>query len=306
MYDVVALGELLIDFVETGEHVFKANPGGAVCNVLAQLQKLGNRTAYIGKVGNDSFGRYLEDTLKELDIDTCCLRKDDKIPTTLAFVHKKEDGDRDFSFYRNPGADIMLNEEEIDYSLIENTRIFHFGSLSLTDEPCRSATIKALEFARAHNKLISYDPNLRKPLWPSLEEAKKWIAFGMNYADILKISDDEICWFTGKEDYDEALASLKKDYPNLEYIFLTLGKDGSRCIHKDEDVSVKGKTVVSIDNTGAGDSFCGAMLHCLLHDDFRKSMKEKLDFANSAAAIVTTKTGALKEMADLNEIGMIE
>ncbi|MBS5420384.1 MAG: carbohydrate kinase, partial [Roseburia sp.] len=211
--DVVALGELLIDFTENGissqgNPLFEANPGGAPCNVLAMLTKLGHKTAFIGKVGNDFFGKQLEQTIMEVGIDASGLQKDDDVHTTLALVHTYPDGDRDFSFYRNPGADMMLTEEEVDYDLIRQSRIFHFGTLSMTDEPVRSATKKALEVAKEAGCLITFDPNLRPPLWNSLDEAKKQMEYGFQYCDMLKISDNEIQFVSGKEDYDEGIRYL--------------------------------------------------------------------------------------------------
>ena len=191
-FDVVALGELLVDFTQNGKSeqgnpLFEANPGGAPCNVLAMLRKLGKKCAFIGKVGKDGFGEMLTNTVIEAGIDTRALKHDTEVHTTLAIVQTLPGGDRDFSFYRKPGADINLTADELDADLIADCKIFHFGSLSLTDEPCRSATYKALELAKAAGALISYDPNLREPLWPSLDVAKEYISWGMTQCDILKI-----------------------------------------------------------------------------------------------------------------------
>ena len=196
-YDVTALGEVLIDFTENGSSaqgnpMYEANPGGAPCNVLAMLQKLGHKTAFLGKVGEDIFGRRLEKVLKETGIDTAGLCTDPAVRTTLAFVEKKADGDRDFSFYRNPGADMMLRAEELREQILKDTRIFHFGTLSMTDEPVRSATGHAIETAKANGAMLSFDPNIREPLWRSLEETKRQTAYGMEVCDVLKISDNEI------------------------------------------------------------------------------------------------------------------
>ena len=209
-YDVTALGELLIDFPmngksEQGNSLFEACPGGAPCNVLAMLNKLGRKTALSGKVGKDQFGQLLKDTIEEIGIDARGLLLDEKIHTTLAFVHTFPDGDREFSFYRNPGADMMLAEDEVDYDLIRSSKVFHFGTLSMTDEPIRTATKKALEAAKEAGCLITFDPNLRPPLWNSLEEAKEMMEYGFRYCDMLKISDNEIQFVTGKEDYDEGI-----------------------------------------------------------------------------------------------------
>ncbi len=216
-YDVTALGEVLIDFTENGSSaqgnpMYEANPGGAPCNVLAMLQKFGHKTAFLGKVGEDIFGRRLEIVLKEAGIDTAGLCMDPTVCTTLAFVEKKADGDRDFSFYRNPGADMMLRTEELQEQILKDTRIFHFGTLSMTDEPVRSATRHAIETAKANGALLSFDPNIREPLWQSMEEAKRQTAYGMEVCDVLKISDNEIRWFTGEEDFDRGVDKLWREY----------------------------------------------------------------------------------------------
>ena len=217
IYDVTALGELLIDFTENGTSaqgnpLLEANPGGAPCNVLAMLEKLGKKTAFIGKVGKDMFGEQLKRAVEEVGIDTRNLVIDEEVHTTLAFVHTYPDGDRDFSFYRNPGADMMLRTEELQEQILKDTRIFHFGTLSMTDEPVRSATRHAIETAKANGALLSFDPNIREPLWQSMEEAKRQTAYGMEVCDVLKISDNEIRWFTGEEDFDRGVDKLWREY----------------------------------------------------------------------------------------------
>ena len=201
-HDVIALGELLIDFTQNGissqgNLMFEANPGGAPGNVLAMLGKLGHPTAFIGKVGNDRFGQLLRDALTEQGIDTAGLCVDDRVPTTLALVHRLPDGDRDFSFYRTPGADMMLTADEVSEEMIAGARLFHFGTLSMTDEPVRSATMRAVELAEKHGLLISFDPNLRPPLWKRDEDARAAFDFGMRLCSVMKISDNEIMWYTG-------------------------------------------------------------------------------------------------------------
>ena len=309
-YDVIALGELLIDFVQNGydngNPVFSANPGGAPCNVLAMLNKLGYRTAFIGKVGEDIFGRQLRGVLNSIGIDTTGLAVDPKIHTTLAFVEKKPDGDRDFSFYREPGADMMLREDEVSEELIKDTRIFHFGTLSLTHEENSKATRKAVRTATEYGVTISFDPNLREPLWNSLQDAWKAFDYGLRHCDILKISDNEILWFTGKEDYDEALAYLRDHY-GIKLILLTLGKEGSRAISGNYDVTVPGFVQANtVDTTGAGDTFMGSSLSYLLEHDLNtlteEDLKEMLTFANAAASIVTTRKGALLSMPERAEV----
>ena len=237
VYDVTAMGEMLIDFTMNGtsgqgNHMFEACPGGAPCNVLAMLNKLGRRTAFIGKVGNDQFGRLLKSTIEEIGIETKGLVFDKEINTTLAFVHTFPDGDREFSFYRKPGADMMLSETEVDYDMIRKSRVFHFGTLSMTDEPVKAATKKALKTAKEAGCMITFDPNLREPLWKSLEDAKAAMEYGFQYCDMLKISDNEIQFITGKEDYDEGIRYLQEKY-KIPVIFLTMGKEGSRGYYKD-------------------------------------------------------------------------
>lgn len=309
-YDVVALGEMLIDFTmnaesEQGNGMFEACPGGAPCNVLAMLNKLDKKTAFIGKVGNDQFGRLLKSTIEEIGIESKGLILDEEIKTTLAFVHTFPDGDREFSFYRKPGADMMLKEDEVDYDLIRQTRIFHFGTLSMTDEPAKGATKKALEVAKEAGCLISFDPNLRPPLWGSLDQAKEMMEYGFGYCDILKISDNEIQFVSGKEDYDEGIKYLQDKY-QIPLILLTLGKDGSRAYYKDMRVERKGFVMKTIETTGAGDTFCGSSLNAVLEGDFENltenDLREMLTFANAAAALITTKKGAIRAMPEKADV----
>lgn len=310
LYDVTAMGEMLIDFTlngqsEQGNHLFEACPGGAPCNVLAMLNKLGRKTAFIGKVGEDQFGRLLKGTIDELGIETKGLILDKEIHTTLAFVHTFPDGDREFSFYRKPGADMMLTEDEVDYDLIRQSRIFHFGTLSMTDEPVRSATKKALEVAKEAGCLITFDPNLRPPLWNSLDEAKKQMEYGFQYCDMLKISDNEIQFVSGKEDYDEGIRYLQDKY-NIPLIFLTMGKDGSRAYYKDMRVERKGFQVKAIETTGAGDTFCGCSIHGLLTHGLEglteENLGDMLTYANAGAALITMKKGAIRSMPEPENI----
>ncbi|MBQ6292907.1 MAG: carbohydrate kinase [Lachnospiraceae bacterium] len=310
-FDVTALGELLIDFTESGlspqgNLLLEANPGGAPCNVLAMLARLGRKTAFIGKVGDDALGRQLKQVVEEAGIDTANLLLDRKVHTTLAFVHKKPDGDRDFSFYRDPGADMMLREDEVRESIIADSRIFHFGSLSLTHAGVRAATKKALDLAKTHGCLISFDPNLREPLWNSLEEAHEQIAYGMQMCDVMKISDNEVQWFTEKEDFDEGIATLFDRYP-VRLILLSKGKDGSSAYYRgkrvDADAFLQKNT---IETTGAGDTFCACVLNYLLDHPLSEldpeGLGEMLRFANAAAALITTRKGALRVMPEKQEI----
>ena len=312
-YDVTALGELLIDLTqngmsEQGNPILEANPGGAPCNVLACLSKMGHKTAFIGKVGKDGFGEQLTKGLVETGISTEGLQYDTQVHTTLAVVHTYADGDRDFSFYRNPGADMMLRPEEVNADIIRNSKIFHFGSLSMTDQPVRSAHLQALKIAEEAGCLRSYDPNLRPPLWPNLEVAKENILELMAHCAILKISDNEIQWLSGKEDYDEGIAWLRERY-DIPLIFLTLGKAGSRAYCGDVKTQQAGFKLNTIETTGAGDTFFGSVLHHILEKGFRPYTKEELDemlmFANAAAALVTTRRGALRVMPSAEEIEAI-
>lgn len=308
--DVVALGELLIDFTmngesEQGNHMFEACPGGAPCNVLAMLNKLGKKTAFLGKVGADQFGVLLKNTLDEAGIGTSNLQMDEKVNTTLAFVHTYPDGDREFSFYRNPGADMMLTEEEVDPAFLKQSKIFHFGTLSMTHDGVREATKKALNIAKENGLLISFDPNLRPPLWNSLDLAKEQMEYGFGFCDILKISDNEVQFVSGKEDYDEAVYYLQEKF-DIPLILLTLGKDGSRAYYKDMRVERNGFKMDTIETTGAGDTFCGSALNFILEyglDNLTEdNLGEMLTFANAAAALITTRKGAIRSMPEKEEV----
>ena len=310
-YHVTALGELLIDFTENGlsnqgNFLMEANPGGAPCNVLAMLQKLGKKTAFIGKVGNDFLGKHLKKVVEEVGIDTRNLLLDEDVHTTLAFVHTYADGDRDFSFYRNPGADMNLRAEEIDEELIAESEVFHFGSLSLTHSGVREATKKALRIAKDNGCLITYDPNLRPPLWNTLEEAKEQIAFGMQWCDVMKISDNEIQWFTGKEDFDEGIRILQDTY-HIPLILLSMGRDGSRAYY--QDMIVEAKPFLqknTIETTGAGDTFCACVINYVLEHGLQnltdENLQEMLTFANAAASLITTRKGALRVMPEKADV----
>lgn len=309
-FDVIAMGELLIDFTmngqsEQGNNLFEACPGGAPCNVLALLNKMGKKTAFFGKVGKDQFGTLLRGTLDEAGIDTSHLLTDDEVNTTLAFVHTFPDGDRAFSFYRNPGADMMLTEDEVDTEFISQAKIFHFGTLSMTHDGVRAATKKAVKAAKESGALISFDPNLREPLWSSLELAKEQMEYGFGQCDILKISDNEIQFVSGMEDYDDGICYLQEKY-HIPLILLTMGKNGSRAYYKDMRVEQSGFSVKTIETTGAGDTFGGSTLNYLLEHDFdnltEDQLGELLTFANAAAAIVTTRKGAVRAMPEKAEV----
>lgn len=313
-YDVTAIGELLIDFTENGTSkqgnpLMEANPGGAPCNVLAMLSGLGHKTAFIGKVGNDFFGKQLEEAITEVGIDATYLRKDDEVHTTLAMVHTYPDGDRDFSFYRNPGADMMLTEDEIPEELIRDTRIFHFGTLSMTHEGVRAATKKTIDIAKEAGAIISFDPNLREPLWNSLDEAKEQVLYGLGKCDILKISDNEIQWLTGEENYTKGVQWINERF-NIPLILVSMGKEGSRAYYNDMVVEVKPFVRPdTIETTGAGDTFCGCVLHYVCEHGLdgltEADLQEMLRFANAAASIITTRKGALRVMPTLSEIEQV-
>ena len=310
-YDVTALGELLIDFTENGESsqgnpLMEANPGGAPCNVLAMLQKLGKKTAFIGKVGADMFGNQLKKAVEEVGIDTRNLIMDKKHHTTLAFVHTYPDGDRDFSFYRDPGADMMLTKEEVQKDLIASSRIFHFGTLSSTHEGVREATRHAIELAKEAGCIITFDPNLRPPLWESLEDAKREIEYGLTKCDVLKISDNEVEFLFGTTDYDKGAALIREKY-NIPLVLITMGKDGSRAYYK--DLRVEAAPFLqenTIETTGAGDTFCASTLNYVLEhgleDLTEENLKELLTFANAAASLITTRKGALRVMPSREEV----
>jgi len=310
-YDVIALGELLIDFTqnglsEQGNGLFEANPGGAPCNVLSMLNNLGKKTSFIGKVGNDQFGLTLKKALDELGIGTENLMMDQEIHTTLALVHTFADGDRDFSFYRNPGADMMLRAEELDEELLKNTRLFHFGTLSMTHEGVREATKKALAAAKGAGALVSFDPNLREPLWDCLEHAKEQVRWGLGQCDILKISDNEIQWLTGETDYTEGVKKIRREFP-IPLILVSMGKEGSRAYYKDSYVEAAPFLQQNtVETTGAGDTFCACIINYVLDhgltDLTEAQLQEMLNFANAAASIITTRKGALRVMPSRQEV----
>ncbi len=311
-FDVTALGELLIDFTENGvslqgNPLFEANPGGAPCNVLAMLSRLGHKTAFIGKVGKDFFGEQLKAAIQEQGIHADYLRMDENVHTTLALVHTFPDGDRDFSFYREPGADMMLTEEEVPEALLADTKLFHFGTLSMTHEGVRRATKKAVTLAKQSGAWISFDPNLRPPLWKSMEEARQQALYGLEHCDILKISDNEIQWLTGEEDYTAGAEWIYGRY-HIPLILVSMGKEGSRAYYRGR-MAAEGRPYLradTIETTGAGDTFCGCVLHFIVEHGLDGltdgDLSEMLDFANRAASVITTRKGALRVMPTKEEI----
>ena len=314
-FDVVALGELLIDFTqngasEQGNPLLEANPGGAPCNVLAMLRKLGKSCAFVGKVGDDMFGRQLHGAAEDAGICTDYLLMDKQQHTTLAFVQTFENGDRDFSFYRDPGADMMLREDELPLDAIRGAKIFHFGTLSMTHDGVRQATKRAVACAKEGGALISFDPNLRPPLWSSLDAAREQIEWGLAQCDILKIADNEIEFMTGETDFSKGAAKLKEKYPNIRVLNVTAGPDGSYSFYGDRSVFVPGFLLGgTIETTGAGDTFCACVLNYALENGIEAltdaQLTEMLRFANAAAYLVTTKKGAIRSMPERGQVDEI-
>ncbi len=301
MYDVVALGELLIDFAqqsvdESGYPTMAAHPGGAPGNFLAALNQYGASTAFLGKVGDDTFGRLLIGTLKEAGIETRGIVVDPTVFTTLAFVTFK-DGDRSFSFARKPGADTMLRFDEVDLSLIDQTKVFHFGSLSLTGEPVRTATRQAIAYAKERGKLITYDPNLRPPLWDSQEQAREEILWGLHQADVVKISDEEVT-FLWNCDEEEGARKLLEEC-GVKLAMVTLGPKGCYLRNRNGSVTVSSPKVKPIDTTGAGDIFGGSAVSRLLKlgkapEDLDQAELEGIArFASTAASLSTEHPGGI-------------
>lgn len=312
MFDVVALGESLIDFTPSGLNsegmlMFARNPGGAPANVLAMNAKLGGKTAFIGMVGSDDFGIFLKQTMENAGIDCSGLRFSDSVPTTLAFVHLNEKGDRSFSFYRKPGADIMLTWDDVDKKILENCRIFHFGSVSLSDEPSRTATLEAAKYAKAQNALISYDPNYRPLLWESEEKAIEAMKLPLKYTDILKVSEEEMELLTGEKTLEKG-AEILAAY-GISVVVITLGPDGAYYYTKGGKGNSKAFDVKTVDTTGAGDSFLGSLHYNLTGktlDEINRlnaeEWKEIIQFSNAAGSLVTTKMGAIPAMPTMEQI----
>lgn len=312
MFDITAIGELLIDFTPAaggagGELLFAGKPGGAPANVLAADSRLGGKTAFIGKVGDDRFGRFLKKTLEDSRIDAAGLAVDRSIPTTLAFVHLDGKGDRSFSFYRKPGADVMLQISDLKKELLTDCRIFHFGSVSLTGDPSRSATLFAIKTAKRAGRIISYDPNYRPALWDGAETAKEQMKAGLGLADIVKMSEEEMVLLTGKTDLEEGSKAVLDCGAALALI--TLGAKGSFYRNAESCGTFPTYDVKTIDTNGAGDSFLGAVLYRLCGKNLpeiqklsQKELEDIVSFANAAGALTTTKAGAIPAMPTLGEI----
>lgn len=311
-FDVVALGELLVDFTQSGlspqgNTLYEANPGGAPCNVLAMLQKLGKSCAFLGKVGDDLFGRQLRSVAEDAGICMDYLAVDRDARTTLAFVKTMDDGDRNSSFYRNPGADMMLTEDEVPKEVVEGSRIFHFGTLSMTHGKVRQATRRAVEYAKTGGALISFDPNLRLPLWESQEDAKAQIAYGLSQCDILKIADNELLFMTGEENLDRGVEVLTQQYPNLTLLNVTAGAKGSCSYYGGVQVFQPAFQLGgTIETTGAGDTFCACVLNFVLEHGLNglgeAMLRKMLRFANAAAYLVTTQKGAIRSMPERDQV----
>lgn len=311
MYDVVALGELLIDFTQigvssAGMKLFEQNPGGAVANVLAAITKLGGKGAFLGKVGSDMHGRFLKETLDRAGIDTRGLILSDSVFTTLAFVALSETGERTFSFARKPGADTQILPKELDEALLGDTRVFHFGSLSLTDEPARSATHRAVQVAKSHGAIISYDPNYREPLWSDIATAKKRMRELLPSVDIMKLSDEETSLLTDDTAPEEAAHFLNS--LGISCVAVTLGKKGALVSVDGKSDVVSGYPNSAIDTTGAGDAFWGGFLHRMfaLHKTpAAMTLQDAADCAswgNAVATCCVQKRGAIPAMPTLDEV----
>ena len=312
MLDVVALGELLIDFAcvstdESGYPTMAAHPGGAPANFLAAITKFGGRTALMGKVGTDAFGKLLTGTLEDSGIETRGLVCTDDVFTTLAFVTFDETGNRAFSFSRKPGADTCLRFDELDLSLIDEAKVFHFGTLSLTDEPARSATRQAVAYAKSRGKLITYDPNLRKPLWKDLNTAREELIWGLGQADVVKISDEEVEFLFGLGVREGAQYIL--DHFPVKLVFVTCGPDGCwfrNAVACGEVPSLSGIRV--IDTTGAGDIFGGSAVWKLLQTGKapealnEAELREIVGFACTAAGLSTTRPGGISSIPEYTEV----
>lgn len=311
MFDVVALGELLVDFTyqgrsENGMRLFEQNPGGAPANVLCALSNLGQRTAFIGKVGNDMHGDFLRSIFEEKAIDTRGLIMADDVFTTLAFVELSENGERKFSFARKPGADTCLSSDELHKNLLTDCRIFHFGSLSLTNEPSRTATIEAVKIAKEAGAIVSFDPNYRAPLWENEQQAAKQMKNVLNLVNIIKISDEETRMLTGFESYEKAADSLLKK--GISCVVVTLGEKGAYAAVKDASVLIPVPKINAVDTTGAGDAFWGGFLSKLAKSNLsyeeigEVELKDFVAYANAVAALCVQKRGGIPAMPGIDEV----
>jgi fructokinase len=315
MYLIVSLGELLIDLIPHNDYTaenpsYEAKVGGAPVNVLSGLAKWGHSTAYISKVGNDAFGVYLKKKVSSCHINVDHVRIEETAPTTVAIVSLDENRNRTFDFIRNPGAEQLVTKDEIDYSLIQETKIFHFGSLSLTHNPAREATMEAVKYAKQENKIISFDPNYRPLLWENQEDAKRMMTEGLKWADIVKVSDEEIQFITNEDDLVKASQLLAETY-SIPLLFMTKGKEGSMVVCNGHLLEEKGLVVHPVDTTGAGDAFMASVLHQFLVKDkpilelTKNDLREMLQFANLVAAQSTTRKGGFSVVPALDDLESI-
>ncbi|MDL2236411.1 carbohydrate kinase [Christensenellaceae bacterium OttesenSCG-928-K19] len=310
-YDIVAIGENLIDFApakeqELGKLAFSGSPGGAPANVLACASKLGLKTAFISKLGMDVFGALFKQTMVDAGIDISGLVETDKYPSTLAFVSLDESGDRSFSFYRNETAECMIMMDELPSGLLSEAKLFHFGSVSMTAEPARTTTLQAVKQAKESGAVIAYDPNLRELLWSSLEEAKAVMTEGLQYADLVKLSDNELVFLSGESDLEAGMRLLFERH-SFRYLAVTMGARGSMCMDGGGVSYQPAFEVKAVDTTGAGDAFWGAFLYQYLHNELDRKGEKKdvpymLRFSNAAGALTAMGYGAIPSMPVLDEV----
>ena len=307
-----AFGELLIDVAPYGVSqrqfpVYEFNPGGAPANVAVAVRNLGQESCFIGQVGKDHFGLFLKDILDSKKVDTEGLMLSSKYPTSLAIVSIGDNGERSFSFYRKNNADVMVEINDLFRKKIDESDIFHIGSVSMTDEPCRQASFDLLEYAKKKSKIISYDPNLRRLLWDDLNEAKTMILKGLEYADIVKVSEEELTFLTGLEDYEKACRLLSTSYP-FKLLFVTFGSNGCAYFYQNTYKHIDSFSVNAVDTTGAGDGFFGAILAQLMEKktdinqiDFN-ALDEIAHYVNACGAFATTQKGAIGSLAYPDDI----
>jgi fructokinase len=302
--DVVTCGELLVDFVATEVGVtlaqasnFQKAPGGAPANVAVGVARLGHRAGFMGQVGDDEFGHFLADTLCSNGVNTGGLRFSAQARTALAFVSLLAQGEREFMFYRHPSADMLWRPDDVDPTFAANTRIFHYGSISLIDEPSRSATLTALTYAKRNGALLSYDPNLRLSLWPSADAARVGILAGWQHAEVVKVSEEELHFLSEESALERAVRSLW--HQRLRLLVVTQGKAGCTYFTEKTSGHVSGFSVTVKDTTGAGDAFVAGMLSGLLIGEFtwEQAMIEKaLKMGNAVGAISATQVGAMSSL----------
>lgn len=310
MFDFISIGEILIDFAPYGEkeeRAFQQNPGGAPANVACVLSKLGRKTAFVGKIGNDPFGYSCKTALEQCGVCTDYMPVSDRYPTTLAFVCLDENGNREFSFYREHTADVSLNSDDVEKMKNVSSKFFHFGSVSLTAEPSKTAVLHAVKHAKEQGAIISYDPNLRLPLWESPQKAKQMILDTIGYADVLKISEEEAEFLFGEADCAKAARIIEREYA-IRFIIITRGAKGCYALINGKEYLSYAYDLKTIDTTGAGDSFLAGVLYYWM--ELQKPPQEwseeeicrLFDFANAVGSLVTTKKGAIPAIPSIEEI----